>query len=57
MVVKDFDADVFALIQCVYTCKEDENAEQQAVREPAPKKILLDLSTTLSTQLKNLSTI
>jgi len=38
MVVKDFDADVFALIQCIYTGKEDENTEQQPVREPTPDK-------------------
>ena len=38
MVVKDFDADVFALIQCIDTGKEDENTEQQPVREPTPDK-------------------
>ena len=38
MVVKDFYANVFAFIKCIYTRKEDKNTEQQPVREPTPDK-------------------
>jgi hypothetical protein len=38
VVVKNFDTDVFALIQGVYAGKKDKNAKQQAVREPTPDK-------------------
>ena len=38
MVVNDFYADVFALIQRINAGKEDEDTEQQPVQKPTPDK-------------------